>query len=303
MTGQYDDQLQRIRQKLDRARSTGASCFGSSSHQFVLGPCLSDTKIQDFEGERGVRLPECFRSFLEFVGHAGPGRFGGAGPYYGLLPLDAWDEFPSWIMDQVPADFLSLECPLVPGPNELDPADDIPDDEWDAEMQRRYGGVLTLGSQGCTYMTGLVVSGAARGRVVYLDAQQNPPYIVRDATFLDWYERWLDELLGGYRMFWFGYGPAGKEQELLELIMTTDDLVLIREAIVNLGNLPLRTPRTWEILAPLLVHPNSDIRRVAVTTYRHAPEECRQEVKPLRNDPDDGVRAAAQRTWDRGWRD
>ena len=31
------------------------------------------------------------------------------------------------------------------------------------------------------------------------------PYLVRDLNFLDWYERWLDQALGGEPSDWFGY--------------------------------------------------------------------------------------------------
>ena len=40
---------------------------------------------------------------------------------------------------------------------------------------------------------------------MYLDAQGwDPPFFVRDLSFLDWYERWLNTFLQGQPIFWFG---------------------------------------------------------------------------------------------------
>jgi hypothetical protein len=60
---------------------------------------------------------------------------------------------------------------------------------------------------GRTYETLLVVSGLYRGRVVYVDAEHAPPYFTADVDFLDWYDRWPDELLAGAASMWFGRGP------------------------------------------------------------------------------------------------
>ena len=60
----------------------------------------------------------------------------------------------------------------------------------------------------------LVVSGEYTGRVVYVDADGQPPYMVRNTDFLEWYERWLDELLGGYDLHWFGFDLGATEEDL-----------------------------------------------------------------------------------------
>lgn len=60
--------------------------------------------------------------------------------------------------------------------------------------------------QGCTFLARLVVTGPSRGRVFNLDVQGGkPPYFARDASFIDWYERWLDQAEAGEPAGWSGY--------------------------------------------------------------------------------------------------
>ena len=75
---------------------------------------------------------------------------------------------------------------------------------WSSSVMPRWfrwgdwKGTIYISDQGCTYGARLIVSGPARGRVVYQDAQGNyPPYFVKDPSFLDWYERWLEHALAG----------------------------------------------------------------------------------------------------------
>ena len=61
------------------------------------------------------------------------------------------------------------------------------------------GAVLPLGTQGCTLMTGLVLDGPDRGRVIYYDTDEcDPPTVMREPDFLAWYDRWTREVIAGY---------------------------------------------------------------------------------------------------------
>ena len=107
---------------------------------------------------------------------------GGAGPFYGLYSLEA-----------------SEPCQLC---------------------DYSSGAVLPLGTQGCTLMTGLILDGADRGRVIYYDEDQcGTPTVMREPDFLTWYERWTREVIAGYddEMMDFGLYLDGKPQELMEL--------------------------------------------------------------------------------------
>lgn len=263
---EFEKQIQRIRTKLNAVRQRGADedDFGASAHDYQLGPPLDEDSVRAFEVEHGVTLPDAFRAFLTRVGHGGPGPYGGAGPYYGLYGLEGWEDFVSWIADETPADWLRRPSPLRPGSNELPETDidEVPDEDWPPEeLLGMYAGVMTVGTRGCTYVTGLIITGESRGRVVYLDADHyEPPYVVRDADFLDWYERWLDELLAGYQSSWFGYGPAGGEEQLLQIIQEHEDSELVAEAIGNLHKLPQLSDDVWDVVAARIADDSSSVR-------------------------------------------
>lgn len=42
------------------------------------------------------------------------------------------------------------------------------------------------------------------------------PFICYENNFLDWYERWLDEIMVGYRICWFGRVLAGNKVLVIE---------------------------------------------------------------------------------------
>ncbi len=58
------------------------------------------------------------------------------------------------------------------------------------------GGLLPLGTRGCSVVHSIVLSGPHVGRVVIFDGEwSGPPEFEPDRHFLDWYERWLDDAL------------------------------------------------------------------------------------------------------------
>ena len=168
--------------------------FGASAHRFQLGPPLAGTAVAAFEQEHGVSLPDDYRAFTTTVGHGGPGRWGGAGPYYGLHPLQDWATS-LWGMPTT--NTLATPFPAEPGriyqdwPSEVAPGDD----------DEPYTGTLALSDQGCGYLSILVVSGPARGRVADTSDSPTGPNFTSDADFLGWYERWLDAVLAGAAHF------------------------------------------------------------------------------------------------------
>lgn len=198
--------VDRILQKLEQVRRRKLSCFGSDSHGFRLNNPLSEIDLKAFESRHNIRLPDDYRTFLAHAGN------GGAGPYYGIFPLDKWDDYTDWVLDERPDNFLALPCPLHPQLKLTEGWEDF------LEGGTAYQGTLSLGSQGCTYAMQLVVSGSAVGRVIYVDAEGQQPYLVREPDFLSWYERWLDELLQGYKTNWFGYGISGDEDRFLFIL-------------------------------------------------------------------------------------
>lgn len=197
--------LERIREKLERLG-------GLEAHE-AYRPVVSASVMEQFERSHGVRLPEDYRAFVQVV------MAGGHGPYYGLTPF----EFAAPDVTD-PAETHLLRSPF---PVSLEQAL-----QPDAPVLR-YGldqvfspGELMLCHQGRGYYASLVVSGTARGRVVYLNHdREGTAYFVRDANFTDWYERWLDwtlagriptlnAVLNGVEQVWFGYdNPAFEVRE------------------------------------------------------------------------------------------
>jgi HEAT repeat protein len=223
-----EQRIERILEKLSQARKKKLSCFGSESHNFRLNAPIEESALLLFESTHGVTLPADYRCFLRRAGN------GGAGPYYGIYKLDQWKDFIDWTTDDPPNNILALPSPLYP---------QIPrDTDWETQFANcfsPYQGMISLGTQGCTYMMGLIVTGEFAGRVVYLDADGQAPYVVREPDFLAWYERWLDELLGSYDMFWFGYGLGGDEATLLALLEDSSTSSSDRvEAIYAIRRLP-----------------------------------------------------------------
>ncbi|MGC4892836.1 hypothetical protein [Micromonospora sp. DT31] len=85
--------LTRVAAKLATAASMPGDpvMFGATTHRFRIGPPLPQDAVVAFEERHGVGLPADYRGFITTVGHGGPGRFGGAGPFYGLHSLKDWD--------------------------------------------------------------------------------------------------------------------------------------------------------------------------------------------------------------------
>ncbi len=230
MIESHEQRVARILAKLTMVRHKGLSCFGSDGHKFRLNAPVDEPTLLHFESEHGVTLPADFRCFLRIAGN------GGAGPYYGLYKLEQWAEFIDWTTGDRPDNILALPCPLHPKMSR--------DSEWEAQFGdciSPYQGIISLGTQGCAYTMGLIVTGEYAGRVVYLDADGQAPYVVREPDFLAWYERWVNELLGGYDMFWFGFGLGGDEASLTALLddpaTTASDRVDAVNAIRRLPNL------------------------------------------------------------------
>jgi HEAT repeat protein len=283
MVNLHLSRVRRILDKLEQVRSRGLSCFGSESHGFRLNAPLPEADLQAFETKHHIRLPDGYRIFLEHAGN------GGAGPYYGIFPLDKWNDFAGWVPDDRPDDFLARPCPLHP---DLNPAPDWAD---------RFGGVspyqgtLSLGTQGCSYGMQLIVAGPYVGRVVYVDGDGNPPYVVREPDFLSWYERWLDELLQGYKTDWFGYGPGGGEDDFFRILndpWASDDFK--SEATRAFCRLPRLSDAAAVRIVAYLGYPVAGVRAGACAAVRaFAVRPGGEKAARLLDDPSPQVRREA----------
>ncbi len=213
--------VKRILKLLEQAKAKDPDLarFGAYSHLYKLAAPAGEEAIQEFEEQQGIRLPEEYRDFLMLVGN------GGAGPYYGLYGLKALKEE---LSDSHGVRlYRVMEEPVI--------YPKMSDEEWDrmadpegrrkGEEVHPYAGILPIGTQGCTLMTGLMLAGPYRGQVVYYDEDFcGPPFFAREKGFLEWYERWLREVIAGYNEEEVGFGlnMDGTPVQLMELYQQTD---------------------------------------------------------------------------------
>ena len=233
------EQLHRIQQKLAQAKAADKNLevFGADAHQYHLNPPVSEAEVLAFEKKYGVQLPECYRTFMLTIGDAKAKKSDFiAGPYYGLYAFGTsvdsllYEKIETYLKapcnlspDMTQEEWETLSDPLLPSEEE----EEEDDDKYFAERAKVFGGLLPLGSQGCTYEHALVLNGKYAGRVVNVDLDLAQPKFAFEANFLDWYERYLDEVISGQliddRPTWFGYHRGEPAEVLLnEYEHTTD---------------------------------------------------------------------------------
>ena len=169
-----DSRIPRIRSKLAKmpyqAQRSRSAC--GERHQFRLGPRISSSEADAFETEHHVVLPAAYRAFLIELGGSG------AGPFYGLLPLD---ECRLFTMNRKPSDGRPRGFTYVDHPDAL---------QGDL--------FLHIIEMGCSDLCLIGVTGPLAGRVVTGNADGFwPPNVSSAQDFLSWYERWLNHMRDG----------------------------------------------------------------------------------------------------------
>ncbi|KQO18789.1 SMI1/KNR4 family protein [Paenibacillus sp. Leaf72] len=239
------NQLERIKRKLKDAAKVDANhqLFGANSHQYRLHEPLGLEELREFEQKHGIVLPAEYAAFLTNIGN------GGAGPYYGIHPLGEKQSIelgrmdkPSSIRPELTKEQWKADYPA------LHDDSNISDEQYEEEQAKAFQGLLNIGEQGCTYETMLMITGEHRGKVVYIDLDYQKPVVTFEANFLDWYERWLDEIIAGYETSWFGMRRGGDERELTELYQSTLDESVKLEALNGMFKLKNITAETIAFL-------------------------------------------------------
>lgn len=238
----FKEQLSRIKSKLTKALEVDSKfkVFGATSHKYVVNPPIPCLELESFELKYGVKLPQDYREFLLEIGN------GGAGPFHGLYPLGEG-------IDELSAKSETVSLPACVRPDMTDEewrerskkiVDDegISDEDYDSESSVLYSGILPIGSQGCTYLHALVLTGEYAGKVMNVDMDFHKPKFCYEQNFLDWYERWLDEVISGILLAdgptWFGYSKGGGDIDLLNFFDSVDDLSSKKDALLGLQKLP-----------------------------------------------------------------
>jgi len=236
----YQDQLHRIQEKLAQAKAADKDLevFGASSHKYHLNPPISEAEVLAFEKKYGVSLPKDYRAFVQTIGDANAQKLDiMAGPYYGLSAFgtqvddllyegsEIYLKAPCALSpDMTKEEWEALSDPLLMSEEEEEEEDE---DKYFAERAKVFGGLLPLGSQGCTYYHALVLNGKYAGRIVNVDLDLAQPKFAFETNFLDWYERYLDEVISGQllddRPTWFGYHRGEAAEVLLTEYEQTND--------------------------------------------------------------------------------
>ncbi|HEX6368174.1 MAG TPA: SMI1/KNR4 family protein [Longimicrobium sp.] len=201
--------LDRIAEKVRRARD--ARPFGAESGGMPeLNPPLAMDEVAAIEARLGITFPEEYRGFVTRVGD------GGAGPAYGLFRLTT-------ALRETKADthpqLLATPFPHVRTYNpDTDPeviafwdrADrgEVSEEEQSFQSLREGAGTLPLCDEGCGYLHLLVVTGPARGTMWVDNRGVDAGFAPLDVTFLEWYERWIDDVLAGGRGTWWLGDPV-----------------------------------------------------------------------------------------------
>ena len=225
----YSIQIERIKSKLLEAAKVDKDLkvFGASSHKYSINKPVSIEEVNAFERKYSVDLPDCYKSFVLKIGNGGESfSNSGAGPFYGIYPLGKGvDE----LVYENTEKYVKNESILYPKMSNDDwekviekvEDDNILDSDYEKELGRIFGGILPIGTQGCSYLHGIILNGAHKGKVVNIDQELQKPRFTFEDNFLDWYERWLDEVISEDLLTvspsWFGYTMGGSEEKLLEV--------------------------------------------------------------------------------------
>jgi hypothetical protein len=281
--GSPDPRVTRILDKLAAVRERRIETFGSNG-RYALSPSLTEAEVRALERRHGIELPEAFRAFVTQVGACG------AGPYYGIVPPERWNH--ALYGDVAMPDFAARPCVWTA---------DLPRDDptWNrvsAGMDEPFQGSIVIADQGCAYCATLVVTGRERGRVMYINLDGGVPFFPENPDFLSWYERWLDELLWGFRHFWYGTAMPGNEDTLARVAGTPDSPRRL-DALRAMHQLPSLRSDTQAIVASRIRDDDPAVRAAALGVAAKfaltGPVEVR--VRGALTDDSPAVRLAALR--------
>jgi hypothetical protein len=152
--------------------------FGAHTHRYELAAPLPEPRAAAIEAQYGVQLPVDYRAFITRVAASG------AGPYHGLLPLDA------------PSQLASLEG-TFPHLRAFQPdVEAMTEDERKAfESDAPVAGTIALAHMGCQYFSLLVINGPRAGSVWADIRSAGLGLVPVHDSFTDWYGAWIHAVI------------------------------------------------------------------------------------------------------------
>jgi len=203
-----EERVDGVATKLRSAARRNVHPFGADAHRFRLLPPVTEQEIRKFEARYGISLPAEYRVFLMRVGR------GGAGPAYGLIDFN---ESARYEREDLPDDIVGTTFSLTEAYNPFH--DVLLAAYWQREARgeasredhnqlstaraKEVSGTLVLCHEGCGHLLLLVVNGPASGQMWFDSTVSDGGYGPLGVTFLDWYERWLDDALAGGDGIWW----------------------------------------------------------------------------------------------------
>lgn len=254
-------QIERVKKKLLIAKGADKEfkVFGAKSHKYVLGNTIKEDYILKFETELNIDLPESYKAFLLHIGNGGI-SFGNsaAGPSYGIYPFG--ENLAEFVYNNV-ENCLKRDCVIHPDMTDdfwrdlnkrIDEDDNISDEDFEEELGKIFAGILPIGTQGCTYYYGLVLNGEFKGRIVDIDVDRQKPYFAFESNFLDWYERWLDEIIPEETMksnpLLYSFTLSGSVDHILGVYLSTDEIETKHQCLKGLLKKNTLDSETLDIL-------------------------------------------------------
>ncbi len=193
---------------LNEARKMDKKCemFGASRHRYALNPPIRASFVRGVEERYEFKLPEDYFYFITEIGD------GGAGPDYGIYPFVSLVEQRDnpRAQEYAVAYRQSLSKEFTPRQMRADEVDEfsIVTREYYEKNPERYfvfdelletdvlcdtNGFLTLGTHGCQWDFGMVVSGERHGHI--FDTDNEGGFGLMACSFEEFYQNWLDWIL------------------------------------------------------------------------------------------------------------
>lgn len=217
LTDEYAQYLRELIAEAGRA-DAGRKVFGAEKHQYRINPVLSMTEIRRAEEERHVKFPEEYVFYLSKVGN------GGAGPYYGLYPLErvlAKDRNP--YLGQIFERTVTTQLTKEQWQEHIQKLDELgesleTDVEYEEYQSKLCSNMMPIGTQGCTYDNMLMLSGEDAGQIMYIDWNMEEDSLPFDTgmSFLEWLEGFFRDIVDGCQMSSYGYRRRRTQQQVIE---------------------------------------------------------------------------------------
>ena len=201
----YIEQIQRIKKKLICAKNIDKEhrVFGANSHKYIINDPSTEREISEIETKYSIKLPNSYKSFILKIGNGGQSYLSSAaGPDYGIYPLGV--NCNELILEETEL-YLKNSCIISPDMTDeywnelvrpiLRMENNCTEEKYKKQEGYVFGGILPISSKGCSYLSGLILNGKYKGRVIFLDYDLQKPLFAKDENFLDWYESWLDKII------------------------------------------------------------------------------------------------------------